>query len=247
MTILISILQSLFLAVQFLTRIPVSTNFTVNNKQLGQSVLFYPIVGLIIGCILWLISLCLITVNSVLLAAILLAVWVAITGGLHLDGLADCSDAWAGGLNNPVQSLKIMQDPHIGALAVVVLIITILLKWSALFSLLEQQVSLNFLLIIPMLARSAILILMLTSDYVRPRGLGAKLQQHLPKKLAGLILIITFVLGIYYLGYIAMIFMLILIFAVHNLAQQRLGGMTGDVYGAAVELTETTLLISLAI
>jgi len=246
-TILISILQSLFLAVQFLTRIPVSTNFTVNNKQLGQSVLFYPIIGLIIGCILWLISLCLITVNSVLLAAILLAVWVAITGGLHLDGLADCSDAWAGGLNNSARSLKIMQDPHIGALAVVILMITLLLKWSALFTLLEQQIPLNFLIIIPMLARSAILILMLTADYVRPQGLGAKLKQYLPKKIAGVILIVTLILGIHYLGYIAIISMLVLVFAVHNLAKKRLGGMTGDVYGAVVELTETTLLISLAI
>ena len=236
-----------FLALQFLTRIPIPINLVVTDKQWGKTVLFYPLVGLIIGCFLVLIVL-LLPENSVnLQAALILTFWVLITGGLHLDGLADCADAWAGSLDNPQRSLEIMKDPRSGAIAVVTLILVLLLKWVALSELLRQQISLSHLIIIPILGRCAILGLMLSTHYVSRDGLGKKLNAYLPKVTATVILLISMVIGFYIMGYKSLIFAVLIIFSIRFLSQQRLGGVTGDVYGASVELVETGLLIAIVL
>lgn len=236
-----------FLALQFLTRIPIPINLVVTDKQWGKTVLFYPLVGLIIGCFLVLIVL-LLPENSVnLQAALILTFWVLMTGGLHLDGLADCADAWAGSLDNPQRSLEIMKDPRSGAIAVVTLILVLLLKWTALSELLRQQDFLSHLIIIPVLGRCAILGLMLSTDYVSRDGLGEKLNAYLPKAAAIAILLISMMIGFYVIGYGSLIFAVLIIYSIRFLSQQRLGGVTGDVYGASVELVETGLLIAVVL
>ncbi len=240
-------LKSFLLALQFLTRIPVSINFDVSGKQLGQSVLSYPLVGLLIGGLLAVIALLLSQSPLILSAALLLGFWIFITGGLHLDGLADCSDAWAGGLNNRERSLEIMKDPNVGAIGAVVLISLLLVKWSALFSFLEQQQSLWVLVLIPMLGRCSILALILFSNYIRENGLGAQLTRELPSQMAKTLLALCVVVSFLILGFIPTISAIVVLALIRGLAQQRLGGMTGDVYGAAVEITETTLLVSVVL
>jgi len=238
--------NAFLLALQFLTRVPVSFQFNASNKQFGQSVLFYPFVGFIMGSLLYIVALVLNDSNPMLVAAILLTVWILITGGLHLDGLADCADAWAGGLNNRQRSLEIMKDPVIGAIGAVILFIILLLKWTALTQLLAQK-QLSVLLMIPLLGRCSILILMLFADYISQRGLGEKLNQFLPRFPAKIILLGCLSASVFVIGFLPIIALLVLLYAVRAIARQRLGGMTGDVYGAAVELSETTLLISLAL
>ncbi|MCK5898309.1 MAG: adenosylcobinamide-GDP ribazoletransferase, partial [Methylococcales bacterium] len=127
------------LALQFLTRIPLPLNITISDHQWGRTVLYYPLIGLVIGGFLSLIPLLAPNLSVNIQAALLLSFWVLITGGLHLDGLADCADGWAGGLNNRTKTLKIMKDPHIGALAVVILILVLGTKWVALSELLAQK------------------------------------------------------------------------------------------------------------
>ena len=180
-------------------------------------------------------------------AAIVLTFWVLITGGLHLDGLADCADAWAGSLDNPQRSLEIMKDPRSGAIAVVTLILVLLLKWVALSELLREQDFLSHLIIIPVLGRCAILGLMLSTHYVSRHGLGEKLNAYLPKVAAITILLISMAVGFYVMGYGSLIFAVFIIFFIRFLSQQRLGGVTGDVYGASVELVETGLLIAIVL
>jgi adenosylcobinamide-GDP ribazoletransferase len=231
-------------AIQFLTRIPIPITLTVTDKQWGQTVLYYPLVGFLIGCQLALVAIVLPENSIQLQAALILAFWVLITGGLHLDGLADCADAWAGGLRNPQRSLAIMKDPHSGAIAIVTLIIVLLLKWTALTYLLAQSDALKALLVIPALGRSAILALMLSSCYVSEQGLAQKLILYLPKIATAKILLLTTVIGFYILSLLALVLMFLMIFMIRFLSQQRLGGVTGDVYGATVELVETVLLIS---
>ena len=205
--------------------------------------LFYPLIGLLIGCFLVVFSFLFSATSINLQAALVLTLWVIITGGLHLDGLADCADGWAGGLGNPQRSLEIMKDPNSGAIAVVVLILVLLLKWAALSNLLIQE-SWVILMIIPVLGRGAILALMLSSSYVSPSGLGEKLNSHLPKKVASVILLVCVACGFYVVGFWAMLFATIMLFLIRFLAIQRLKGVTGDVYGATVELIEMVLLIT---
>lgn len=236
-------MSTFIFALQFLTRIPLSIETIVTNKQWGQSVLFYPLVGLLMGCFLAIVAVLLPVNNVNIQAALILTCWVLITGGLHLDGLADCADAWAGGLNNPQRSLEIMKDSHSGAIAIVTLILVLLLKWTALSSLLTQPKFLTVLIITPVLGRSAILALMLSSPYVSHNGLATKLISYLPKIATTLVLLITIIIGFYLLGWQAILLMSLIIFAIRFLSHQRLGGVTGDVYGATVELVETGLLL----
>ena len=196
-----ALLASFALAVQFLTRIPLNINITVSEQRLGQSVLFYPLVGLLIGSFLLILIHLLPEQSFAINAAIILTAWVLVTGGLHLDGLADCSDAWAGGLGDKERSLKIMKDPAAGPIAVIILVLILLLKWNAIQSLLLADTGLNFLLLAPFLGRVSILILMLSTPYVRENGLGSAMQKHLPQLAAKLIVLISLLLCVWFTNF----------------------------------------------
>jgi len=216
-------------------------SFIANDKQLGNSSFFYPVIGLIIGSLLAFSTLYLSTLPLQTQAVIILMLWVLLTGGLHLDGLADCADAWVGGLGSKQRSLKIMKDPTAGPIAVVVLVLVLLLKWSMISQLIEQN-SIEALLLTPVLGRVAILILMLTTHYIRPDGMGKKIVDNLPQSALKGLSLFCLLLGIYYLGFLAISFMLVIVSIIIYQSKKRLGGVTGDVYGASVELVETGIL-----
>ena len=175
-------------------------------------------------------------------AIVILMLWVLLTGGLHLDGLADCADAWVGGLDNRQRSLEIMKDPASGPIAVTVLVLVLLLKWAIISALIEKQ-ELFMLLLAPMLGRLAILLLMLSTNYIRTGGMAEKMVINLPKSAASLLSLVCLLAGIYYLGLLAICFMIFTLLIIRYQANRRLGGVTGDVYGAAVELAEVTVLL----
>ncbi|MEO1899972.1 MAG: adenosylcobinamide-GDP ribazoletransferase, partial [Methylococcales bacterium] len=172
--------------------------------------------------------------------------WVAITGGLHLDGLADCADAWVGGFGNRQRSLAIMKDPAAGPIAVLVLVLLLLLKWSLISSIIEKQ-ALSVLLLTPLLGRLAILMLMSTSDYIRTGGLAEKLIANLPQGAVNITIFLWLLITVFFLGILALVAVFLMIFIIRRLANKRLGGVTGDVYGATVELVEVSILMSVLI
>lgn len=239
-------MDALLLALQFLTRIPLPFSPVYGDQALGRSALFYPLIGLLLGALLSVLALALSTRAPGLVAAVLLAAWVLLTGGLHLDGLADCADAWVGGLGDRQRSLKIMKDPTSGPIAVSVLVLLLLLKWSALNVLLAEQRWLP-LLMIPMLGRGALLLLMLSTPYVSSNGLAAELLQHLPFKPAFAVIAVCALLSLLTLGGICLIVSALTLFYIRRLAIQRLGGATGDVYGACVEICEATALLAVSL
>jgi len=235
-------MNSFLLAFQLLTIIPITHTFIASDKQVGYSCLFYPIIGLFIGAILTVMSLLLIDIPVNIQAAVILMLWVLLTGGLHLDGLADCADAWVGGLGSKQRSLDIMKDPAAGPIAVVILVLVLLLKWVLISSILEQE-SFYILILTPMLGRLAILLLMLSTNYIRSAGMAEKMMRHLPRLAVGILSLIGVFLGFVYLGGLAISFMLVILFLIRYQTKKRLGGVTGDVYGAAVELVEVAVLL----
>jgi len=243
-------MSAFVIALQFLTRIPVRSSMQVQGAVMGRSVLYYPLVGLLIGLILALLFDLLAQQSLILSAAILLAVWVLITGGLHLDGLADSADAWAGGLGDKVRTLEIMKDPRSGALAIVVLILVLLLKYSAIVAALEID-QWQSLLIAPILGRSAVVMLFLTTPYVREQGLGSDMAKHLPRKVAWLILLLVTGVVVYVLGMpssvIVMAVFILAFLGLRHMMLDRVGGMTGDTAGALVELVELMTLVVMVI
>jgi adenosylcobinamide-GDP ribazoletransferase len=237
-----------WIALQFLTRLPVTLAGMPTPEQVGRSLLFYPLVGLLIGLLL-LAAQQLLGDSAVLLqAALLLTLWVGISGGLHLDGLADSADAWVGGFGDKQRTLAIMKDPRSGPIAVVVLVLLLLLKFAALVALLESGAGL-LLLLVPWLARCLLPLLFLTTPYVRAGGLGQALAEHLPRRQLPWVLA-AHAVAMLLLGWPALLALLVagtVFFYLRVLMLKRLDGTTGDTAGALVELAECGVLLALAL
>lgn len=241
-------MTAFWIALQFLTRLPVSLAAMPTPEQVGRSLLWYPAVGLLIGLLLVGAQQLLSSTPAMLQAALLLAFWVGISGGLHLDGLADSADAWAGGFGDKERTLAIMQDPRSGPIAVVLLVLVLLLKFAALVTLLDAGAGLPVLLV-PWLARCLLPLLFLTTPYVRQGGLGQALAEHLPRRQLPWVLALN-VLAMLLFAWPAVLALLVagLSFAwLRSLMLKRLGGTTGDTAGALLELEECALLLALAV
>ena len=238
-------MRPLLLAIQFLTRLPLPT-VQGGPREMGGSLPYYPLVGLLIGGLLLGLATLLAHLPPMLLAALLLACWVLITGGLHLDGLADSADAWLGGYGDRERSLAIMKDPRCGPAGVIALVLVLLLKFAALHGLVTEQ-HLAPLLLAPLLGRGVLPLLFLTTPYVRRGGLGQALSEHLPRKSTWLALAVTSV-GLTWLAprdaALSLAASLAAFLLFRRLMMKRLGGTTGDTAGALTELTETTILLA---
>ncbi len=242
-------MRSFFIALQFLTRIPVRLNGLPSDQEIGRSLIYYPIVGLLIGGVLTLLLWCLADVPTLISAVLLLTVWVLLSGGLHLDGLADSADAWAGGLGNRERTLAIMKDPNCGPAGVVSLVLVLLIKFSALHVAIESG-NWVVLLLAPLLGRTALPLLFLTTPYVREQGLGTALANHLPRPHLVAVITVVLVSLILLPGSNALwlvVVMLSVFTLLRTLMMARLGGTTGDLAGALLEITEASILLTSAV
>ncbi|MFS0828021.1 adenosylcobinamide-GDP ribazoletransferase [Pseudomonas phoenicis] len=238
-----------WIALQFLSSLPVSLPGMPTPAQLGRSVLWYPAVGLLFGALLWAGSLLLHGSPTPLQAALLLSLWVGLSGALHLDGLADSADAWLGGFGDRERTLQIMKDPRSGPIAVVTLMLVLLLKFCALWALLERGAG-AWLLLAPVVGRTALLALLRDTPYVRAGGLGAALAEHLPRDRA-LRVVLGCAGGCVLLGGWTAVWLLLLVLSAFHLLRRamckRLGGTTGDTAGALLELLELVVVVGLAL
>jgi len=239
------ILLPLIIAFQLLTRIPTPQVEKVTPQALGVSLLYYPLVGLVIGLLLTVINGLLFSATIEVTAVLLLIVWVGITGALHLDGLGDSADAWIGGYGDQQRTLEIMKDPYCGPAAVCSILLVLLGKYAALQHITEHSQYLA-LLFIPILSRSFILVLFLTTPYVRQQGLGESLANHLPRRSAWLVLLIVSLAMLIFLklsGFILLVSALISFLILRHWMMKRIGGTTGDTAGAMVEILEAIMLL----
>ncbi|OTG67659.1 adenosylcobinamide-GDP ribazoletransferase [Acinetobacter silvestris] len=236
------------IALQFLTTFPIQLKAMPSKQQNGQSLLFYPVVGLMIGLILCTVATLLQILPVVLLSSIILILWIWLTGGLHLDGLADTADAWVGGFGDKERTLTIMKDPACGPIGVLSLIILCLMKWSAIYVLLEKQLY-AALLLFPVLGRLSPLFLFLTTPYIRGNGLGSSIAEFISKQWSIFILALCLIMTAYFswVGILtALTFIMTLMYLRHKFIQ-RIGGITGDTIGASIEITEAVSLWSFVI
>ncbi|MBH3376074.1 adenosylcobinamide-GDP ribazoletransferase [Pseudomonas juntendi] len=234
-----------WIALQFLSSLPVSLPGMPAAREVGRSLLYYPLVGLLFGLLLWLASHLLQGTPAPLHAALLLALWVLLSGALHLDGLADSADAWLGGFGDRERTLRIMKDPRSGPMAVVTLVLVLLLKFCALWVLVEQGVTAH-LLLAPLLGRAAMLGLFLCTPYVRPGGLGQALAEHLPRRAAGWVLLGCALFCLWLGGWSGVLALAVFAW-LRQLMRRRLGGTTGDTAGALLELLELAVVLGMAL
>ena len=241
-------MKAFLLALQFLTCLPVSLKAAPGPADWGRSALAYPLIGLLIGLLLAGLQQLIGHADPLLQAALLTATWALITGGLHLDGLADSADAWVGGHADRERTLAIMKDPRSGPAAVSTLALMLLLKFAALAGLVKAG-AWPLLLLAPVLGRSALVALLLSTPYVRPGGMGSAISAHLPRVVAVLVLLMVAAGGLLAgkSGALALAVAVAAGLVLHWMMMRRLGGMTGDTLGAAVELTEVAVLVVLAL
>jgi len=241
-------MRPFLIALQFLTQLPVRFSNYPEPEEIGRSLDYYPVVGLLIGVLLVVFAWMLGETDSLLKAALLLSAWVWLTGGLHLDGLADCTDAWVGGLGDRDKTLAIMKDPSSGPAAVVLLVLLLLIKFTALHAILSTQ-QWQALLLAPILGRTVLPLLFLSTAYVRSQGLGAALARHKSRRLgfivAGTVLVLVMTFGFATLW--LMLVTTVVLLAMRRLMLKRIGGCTGDTAGALVEVTEIAILLAMAI
>ncbi len=232
-------MRYLLFALGFLTSLPVRTP-APQPGDLGRAAIWFPFVGLIIGAALVVAQLIFTHLFPPLLAgALIVVVWIALTGGLHLDGLADCGDGLLSATSRE-RRLEIMRDPRLGTFGGMVLVMHLLIKTLAVASLTTPFA----LLLAPALARWSMLFVA-QQPSARPGGLGADFAAGLTKAIllaAAIVPILLVALGLPRSIFAALAALLVT-FGLIRLARSRLGGVTGDVFGMTIEVVEAVVLL----
>jgi len=239
--------SGLVVAARYLTIVPVPGRLDHSPDALGRSAVWFPVIGLFLGATLAVTDRITSALFPTLLAALLVVTaWKLVTGGLHLDGLADCLDGLTG--RDPAHRLAIMRDSRIGAFGAVGLILFLLLEIAALAEL-PAPVRWRALLVAPTVARALPLLLARWHPSVRADGHGARFGAGVSTGATVAALALAFVVAMGTLGRVglsAAALATLVVLALAAFMTRRLGGITGDVHGAAVEIAELVILMTLA-
>jgi adenosylcobinamide-GDP ribazoletransferase len=238
-------MRSLLAAIGTLTIVPLHHSGIASERDLGRSVLFFPLVGLAIGaCLMGFAILLGPILSPAPLAALLLAVLALVTGGLHLDGLADLCDGLAAG-GDRQRILAVMKDPHIGAFGVMGLGIVLILKYALFGEMIRRGWPTSFLLM-GLLSRWAIVLATFFGRYAREAGTAQPFIGRIHRSqcigATGIALAGTFLIskGI---GLIAALLVFLSVLLFNRFLESRIGGWTGDALGALSEMVEVGVLI----
>jgi len=242
-------IKSFLLAAQFLTVIPIKIR-GIDEKKIARSLVYFPLVGAILGLIL-------VAINTLLQAIylprlsvdiVILVALIFLTGGMHLDGLSDTFDAFLSGKNKE-EMLKIMRDSHCGVMGVLGLITVILLKLAFLYSIigfLKPQA----LILMCALSRWGMVFSIFLFPYARQDGKakayieGINVKVFIISTIASLLLafIVWQAMGVFIMLIIA-----ICVFLMGKFIKRKIQGITGDTLGATCEITEIIILICVSI
>jgi adenosylcobinamide-GDP ribazoletransferase len=236
-----------FAALQFLTLFPWPRRVERSADEVGPSAIFFPVVGFLLGLILVLANSLLAPYASAGLSSVaLVAILALLTRGLHLDGLGDTFDGLGAG-GDRERMLRIMDDSHTGAFGLIAIVLALFFKIHAIESIDADRW--RALVAAPVLGRWAMVLLGYRSQAAKP-GLGSTLIDHLETKHVVFATFITLLLAAAILhgaGIAMMIWVAIFALASKKYFHRRLGGVTGDIFGAVGELSETSVLVILAL
>lgn len=238
-----------FTALKFLTIFPLPRRLDKTTEDFGKSLPYFPLVGLVLGAILFGINygLCFILPPSVVSILLLIAL-VIMTGAHHLDGLMDSFDGVVIGKSRE-RRLEIMADSRVGAFGIIAAILLLLLKYASLTSL-PDDMMMPSLLLMPTLSRWIMVSAIFSFSYAKSSGMGLAFKQGAVWHrfaIATAIAIIATILLLSWWGLVLMAVLWLITFGIASYFHYRLGGLTGDVYGALNELSEALVLILIII
>lgn len=230
-------------ALQYLTRLPVPRSEAWRADDLAAAAPWFPLVGAIVGAAvgaaLWAGA----HASPSIGALCALLVWVGITGGLHLDGLGDVADALAASHRSPDRFLAVLRDPHVGAFGVMAIALQLIAKLVLLADLSATEV-LPALVLVAAWARWGPLVWGLLLPPLAA-GSGERFAAQLDRRVVLGEGIVLALLSLWLAPVLLAALLVIAVIAVYW--KLRLGGMTGDCLGAGIEVTETALLLVLAV
>jgi adenosylcobinamide-GDP ribazoletransferase len=233
---------SFWAALQFLTIFPTPIRHKVTAKTSGKSLAYFPLVGLILGAImLGLNYVLLLVLPSSIVNALLIIALAILTGAHHLDGFIDTCDGVIAG-SSKKERLSIMSDSKVGAFGIVGVILLLLLKYASL----SAAPILPALLLMPTLSRWAMVSIIFTFPYAKRYGMGLAFKQGANWQRLTITTVISLVIAIALLklwGLALMAALWLIAFGIASYFRSRLGGLTGDNYGAINELAEVLVLL----
>jgi adenosylcobinamide-GDP ribazoletransferase len=238
-------MHRLALAFQFLTIVPWPRAEVYRPKDLGGSMAFYPVVGAVLGSLMAVAYLAggEIFPEGVLRPA-LVVLLIILTGGLHLDGLADVCDGFYAG-RTPADALRIMKDPHLGTMAVVGIVSVLLMK-VVLLSHLPTKALFSALCIFPAVSRGGMVWGTWMAPYARPEGgTGETFFRTLSPRHVCMASIFLGLWTALFAGWPAAVILVLAAGTTRlfvGVCRRRIGGMTGDTLGALNELLELLTL-----
>lgn len=244
-------MKSLLAAFRFLTILPLPGTWGTAEADLAASVPFFPVVGLVLGALAaglaWALPPLL---PPLLTAALLLVALLAFSGCLHLDGLADTADGFLSSRSRE-RMLEIMKDSRIGAMGVAAVVVVLLTKFAALAGLAEgpSQLFWPAVLLMPLAGRCAMVVHMAWLPYARESGLARVFYQRRSRLAAVWAMGVLAAVAWYLLGrrgLVAVAAVLVSTLALAVYVQRKLGGTTGDTFGALCEVIELVPAVTLS-
>ena len=241
------------LSCQFFTAIPVKRQLEMNKQTVTAMFSLLPIIGVMIGSLLAVILYSLTTYTSLstlFIAVVVVVASILLTGGLHMDGWLDMSDAFFS-YGNIEKRQQVLDDPRTGAFGVISFVVLFALKVVTIYELV-QHVSLLSVILIPFLARVAVLLFFVNSAPAKEKGLGAYFKRETNGRVIASVVVcylfiavvVMFISGQWSL-FVMIILVLVGVFLYIKWSRKHFGGMSGDLMGALCEGMEVCLWISL--
>lgn len=237
-------MKRFLITLQFMTRIPINKSFDVTRLDYAKGTIYFPIVGLIVGSIVSLIMQLLIGIFSPVLTALVgVITHVFITGGIHLDGFSDTCDGIFSGRGRE-KILEIMKDSRLGTFGGVGLIILLLTRGALYYEVLNASFIKNSLMIVlisSIAARGIVMFFSYKRRYARENeGLGDLFigKVTIKELLINQVILISIIILIDYKFLVVYLLTLLIMLLVRRYIESILNGVTGDILGFSIELSE---------
>ena len=237
-------MNSFLVGLQFLTRIRIVRQTVWTAEDFGRSTRFFPLVGLVLGICYALAAWILVSVLEMraLTAALLLILPLLLTGGLHADGFMDTADGVLSGRERE-RKLEIMKDSRVGSFGVVAFVLLMFLQFALLLDM-SLPLLVPVFFVMPIIGRMAMVLAVSCFPYARADGMGKTFADMADRGTVAIAAVTTSVLviPIGLLATLALVLGIVFALLFCRWMTTILGGVTGDVYGAATVLTETIVL-----
>ena len=237
---------------QFFTRIPINKSLNCGQENFKRGSIFFPVVGLFIGVVQWLVYYLLMKVLPINITAVFVVIIpIVITGGLHVDGLGDTCDGFFSFKGDKDKIIEIMKDSTVGTYATIAIVFDMLARYAATSTIIEMK--LPFMLILaPIIGRFTVVFISFIGKNAKKTGSGNIFIGNIDVKRLVITGIIAIMFGTLLIGFrksiILIVSALLLSFLFNKFCESKITGLTGDSLGANNELVEIlTMILFIAI